>query len=464
MEEFTKLANPSFLVNRHLFTQMRDTYAGEHTVKSKGILYLPYTDNQYEQIMSDDNVVVEKGKSRYNGYKTRSIFPEYISETITAMLGIMYQNQPTKIEVPDGMQSMITSCTPTGDSIEMLMRRTNEEQLIVGRRGLLLDPVEVGDTPKVLEYFAENIINWHSHTNESGEDVYDMILIDESKPVLQGMMWVIKPMLRLLALDGEGYYYTTVITPDFDLSSFDIKNPGENAVYPALRGKRLKQIPFIFINASSNLADIAKPPLLALSNMCLSIYRGEADYRQHLYQQAQDTLFIKGMDTDDIEFNLGTGSYISTTSDKADAKFIGVESSGLAEERMSLENLHANSRSMGISFVESGAKESGEALRTRLSVKTASMKTVAVTAANAIENLFKLCADWMGLNAGEVSIVPNLDYSDATVASTELAALWNSKENGLPISEKSIHDYMRVNGFTSMSYEDEIKEIETESK
>jgi len=462
MGDFIELSHPQFIRNQQFFTQMRDTYAGEKQVKDKGVLYLPHTDNQEEQILSKDKAISEIGKKRYSKYKNRSIFPEYVSSTITAMLGLMYQNSPTKIELPKAMAEMIENCTPTSDSIEMLMRRTNEEQFIVGRRGLLLEPTRAGDTPKILEYYAENIINWNSYIDENGESVYNMILIDESGFTLQGIEWKYLQKLRLLALDGEGYYYTMEIPEDFEFSEFDIKHPPEQAVYPAIREKRLNKIPFVFINANSNIAEIEKPPLMALSNMALAIYRGEADYRQHLYQQAQDTLFIKGIDTDDSEIKLGTGAYISTTSEKADAKFIGVNSQGLPEERQSLTNLHSKAQAMGISFIENENSESGEALKTRLTVKTASMKTIAMTGAGAIENLFKICAEWIGANPEEVIIKPNLDYSNSTVAATELVQLWNGKQTGLPISEKSIHDYMRTNGFTSMAYEDEKDVIDEE--
>ena len=458
-------ANPALADALPLWKQMADTYAGEYKIKAAGITYLPMTDGQAADYASNNNKLQKAAQKRYNSYKLRANFPNYTKDTIISMLGVMYAEKPRKIDLPSKLEPMKEFATPYGDTLEMLMRRINENQLIYGRRGLLLEPAPTPTAPpKILEYAAETIINWGTYRNAEGETKLKFVLLNESGKEAQGLKYAEIEKYRLIALDGGGVYYSLELSGDDDFSKIDIDNPpGGRAVYPELLGKTASELPFVFINACSVLPDIEQPPLLALSNICISIYRSDADYRQHLYQQAQDTAFFKGFSDDEIkQTRLGAGCAVGTTNADADFKFVGVNSAGLPEERTALDNLHVSAMNMGIALVEQKQVESGEALKTRLAVKTASMKTIALSCARGIETLLQSGAEWMGVNPDAVVIEPNLDYSGANAAAKDLLDLWNAKLQGAPISAKSYHEFMRKNDYTELDYEEEMQEIEEE--
>jgi len=467
-DNITNYAYPNFLNYLALCRQMRDSNAGEHQIKNGGAVYLPMTDGQSADLNSAGKKIKLMAFDSYNRYKNRAIFPNYTADTIISMLGVMYAEKPKKLDLPSQLEEMTENATIYGDSLEMLMRRTNEEQLIVGRRGLLLDPPINGKAPKIVEYSGESIINWGASVDSSSILKLNFILLDESGKELKGLKWEDVKKYRLLAIDAKGLYYSRVLSDDIDFDGIDILNPSEpevdsSVVYPQLLGKTLDKIPFVFINASSNLPDIGKVPLLALSDLCLAIYKGDADYRQHLYQQANDTLFASGFLQDELELlRVGAGVTIGSTSPDADLKYVGVTSKGLSEMRESQQNLHAQAVNMGIALVEQKQAESGEALQTRLSVKTASMKTIALSCARGIENLLRIAAEWVGANPADVVIEPNLDFSSSSAAAKDLLDLWNAKISGAPLSEKSIHEWMRKNDFTELDYESEVAEIENE--
>ena len=48
------------------------------------------------------------------------------------------------------------------------------------------------------------------------------------------------------------------------------------------------------INSCDVVSDVDDPPLLDLGNACMTIYRSDADYRQNLFMQGQDTFVTIG--------------------------------------------------------------------------------------------------------------------------------------------------------------------------
>ena len=478
MSTNSKIANyiyPGITGMMTLWDQMLGTYSGEQAVKAAGTKYLPMTDGQAADYgsgntgrpaSSEELITGNKARdalNRYKSYKQRAIYFNYLQDAVISMLGVMYSEKPKTIELPAAINDMNANATPYGDSLEMLMRRTNENQLITGRRGLLLEPPEKGKFPKVMEYAERTILNWKTFLDSESNMRLKFVLLDESGKKADGLKWENETSYRLCALDGKGFYYSLKLDKDTDFSAIDIDNPPSAAVYPALLGKPLNSVPFVFINACSVLPDLENPPLLALSNLCLAIYRGEADYRQHLYQQGQDTAFLKGFSQEELDIvRLGAGQLVGTTNPDADFKMVGVESQGLPEERTALENLHNQAINKGIALVEQKQAESGEALKTRLEVKTASMKTIALSGARGIESLLKTAAEWAGANPEDVKIEPNLDFSSSAAAARDLLDLWNSKLQGAPLSEESYHAYMQRNNYTELTYEEERRKIEEE--
>ena len=117
------------------WTTMRDTYAGERIVKEAGAKYLSPTSGMQEDGMTN---ALASGSLAYTAYKKRAYYPDIVSDAVEAMLGVMHHKPPV-IELPPQMESMLESATQDNESLSMLLRRINEEQLTTGRLGLLAD-------------------------------------------------------------------------------------------------------------------------------------------------------------------------------------------------------------------------------------------------------------------------------------------------------------------------------------
>jgi hypothetical protein len=451
--------------------QMRDTHAGERQVKKQRSKYLPYTSG----MIADGGGAASHtpGELAYQAYIVRAVFPELVADAIESMLGVMHF-KPPKIELPPKLEAMRDRATLRNESLVALLRRINEEQLTTGRLGLLLEVPDAATgpvVPHVAMYYAEDLINWDDGRRDGSEqDTLQLVVIDESEEerLPDGFIWDYVEKYRVLELGA-----LNVDEPAGTGASYKVRVVREKSetadqaaeVQPIIQGKKLDEIPFVFVNTKDIIASPDRPPLIGLSNLSLTIYRGEADLRQALFMQGQDTLVVIGDSGDGVTTRLGAGAKINLDIG-GDAKFIGVSSEGLAEMRSTLENDYSrgNERARALIEAVSSAAESGEALRVRVAARTASLNQVALTGAFALQELLKKAARWVGADPEQVIVEPNLDFVSDTMTGRDLSELMGSKMLGAPISLASVHQICQQRGLTEKTFEEELEEIEREAE
>ena len=74
-------------------------------------------------------------------------------------------------------------------------------------------------------------------------------------------------------------------------------------------------------------------------------------------------------------------------------------------------------------------------------------------------NSWKLCKK---SKSNSVTVTPNLNFTEADLNGQTLLQIVQSKGLGAPISEESIHEWMQDQGFTKLTYEEELKRLEEE--
>jgi len=496
--------HPDYAVQAPDWEQLRDAAKGERVVKSKGQTYLPPTSGMlldglnghvqgpgYDPAANNGAGTAglgygafgkyrSVGEAAYEAYKLRAVFPEYVKDAIEYFMGALHNKSPV-IELPDEMEPLRSNATVLGEPLEILLQRINLEQLTTGRVGILLDlpekPDPVNPLPFIALYVAEAIRNWDATTNENTRDALNLVVLDES-----GMErgtefeWKLVRKFRVLQLgdimvdeqDGAADYKTGV----FSSESGSVQYDEAQMRIPLMRGQKLEKIPFQFINTKDISPEPDEPPLMSLCRQCFTIYRGEADYRQNLFMQGQDTLVViggrqvnqlPGETTVEEPLRTGAGARIDLELN-GDAKYVGVNSQGLAEQRTALTNDRARCEQRSGHLVASakGDKESGSALKTRVGAQTATLNQIAKTAALALELLLKQCAVWMKADPDKVKVTPNLEFADYQMAGQDLGNLMTAKRNGAPLSMKSIHRLAVQGNLTNMDYQTEQDEIKAE--
>lgn len=463
--------HPQYAEIRPDWDQMRDTKNGSRAVKNKGTVYLPATTGQIQKGLGTG----QPGKQMYDAYRCRALFPEFVDNAVTIFVGLL-NNKPPVIKLPERLEGMREIATSKGESLEQLLRRIHEEQLIPGRYGLLLEAPDgrpVGEAmPFIATYVAERITNWDDGRREQGLQQLEIVVLNESEQErTSDFAWETEVKWRVLAmsnqvegfqLDGQpapaaGVYVAASLRDGrTDVNASDFKAP-------RIGGVLLTEIPFCFVNSNDIVPDTDKPPLLALSEIALTSYRGEADYRQALFAQGQDTLVVKGGDPNKKRL-LGVGASIELPAD-GDAKFIGVDSSGLEEMRLSQANLDRAAGKLGAFLLDTddASAESGEALKVRVAAKTPTLTSIGRTAAGALEKTLKQAAVWVGADPDEVVVEPNMDFVGKQIQPRELVELMTAKGIGAPITQEDVHNWLAQREFTKNTYEETIEVLEGEA-
>lgn len=472
--------HPLYTENSDIWIQIRDTHEGEQTVKDKGQLYLPATSGMVADGMKNAEA---PGYKAYEAYKTRAVMPDLVKDAVDAMLGVMHHKPPI-IELPESMEPLRDMATLRNESLEMLLRRINEEQLITGRCGLLADmpkdpsPTDTrvqasgrttttADLPYLALYNAETITNW-DYGRRDGIQIQNLnvVILDESEYERDDEFeWEFQEKYRVLIL-GEVDENEPRGTGVYRVGTFRDENFSfveAQLITPSYRGSTLEEIPFTFINCCDIVADPDQAPLLGLSNLVLTIYRGEADYRQSLFQQGQDTLVIIGGNTEDENLRVGANGRLDLPSG-ADAKYIGVDSAGLEEQRNALENDYSRAMQKGGQLMDSISREreSGDALKIRVAARTATLNQIALTGAFGLQHSLRQIARWIGADPEQVTVTPNLDFVDDDFKPDDLVKLISAKNMGAPISRETIHLWLQNKDVTDLDFEEELGKIEEE--
>ncbi|UZT28676.1 structural phage protein [Vibrio phage 033B] len=444
-----------------------DSYDGEDAIKHKGTTYLPGTTAmKLDGLGTDPN---STGQHDYDAYKMRAVYPEIYRDAIDACIGILHRNAPV-IELPESMKELEDLATLRGESLEMLLRRINAAQLKNGRIAILGD-LQVKDPtnvrPYIASYGAKAIRNWDDTDEDKNASELSMVVLDESGYERDtDFSWTWKKKYRVLALVGadgliadKGHYATAIFDADQEIGGYKFD------LLPNMQQTKLEEIPVAFINAADLASDPVMPPLNGLANSCLAIYRAEADYRQSLFMQGQETFVRIGHTTsdDDEQVRTGTGARVDVPIG-GDAKYVGVSGAGLGEQRQGLENDYARAmnKSGQITDATSRANESGDALRIRMAAQAATLPAIAKAGAAGLQKVLRAMAVWYGANPEEVVVTPNLEFTEQDLNGETLVKMVTAKNQGAVLSNESIHRYMQENGMTQMSYEDEKKLVDKE--
>ena len=468
--------NPLFTAKLGEWIQMADTYAGERRVKEKRLDYLPPSEAMVQDGMTTPT---SPGWKDYDAYITRAYFHDVVKEAVRAMIGILHM-KPAIINLPPRLAPMMDKATIQGEGMQMLLRRINEAQLVKGRCGLLVDVPTGKDPYQALPYISfyepERIINWDAGRRDEGRNQLELVVLDESGFQREGFTWVTERKHRILTRGGPESLESGWTRPDVNapfqlcVKVNDVSMPiPDDFITPSIAGRALTDIPFVFVGADDLVPEPGECPLLGLSNLALTIYRGEADYRSTLFYQGQQTLVIIGGNISDIDENqqlrIGNKGVIDLRIG-GDAKYIGVSAAGLGEMRQAIANDDQKAAQFGVEFMDTGSARgaSGEALRIRVAARTTTIQQIAVAAGAGLEQALRFAAEWVGDDPDEVSVVPQTDFADPNVAGASLLAFMQAKQLGLPLSLKSLHRMMQLSDMTDMDFEEENDQIEEESE
>lgn len=444
---------------------LRDFYEGADKVREQGEKYLPAT----EGMRLDGLEEGKPGHHAYRAYRLRARVPDYVKEAVEVLVGLMHQKDAI-IELPSELEYLREKASAKGEPLAALHRRINVEQITTGRLGLLGEMSSnpsLNNQPYLALYTAESIINWDDESPEGEPSKLNLVVLDESGHKRnEHFNWEFVNRYRVLTLNNDKYAAAT-----FDSDSGMTYDVGRLTA-PVYRGTPLEEIPFTFVNSKDLLPEPDEPPLKGLAEMCKGIYQSEADYRQNLYMQAQDTLVVigglrnpNGLPEEPDAIRVGAGSRIDVDTG-GDAKYIGVSADGLMEQRIAIENDRKRAQVKAGELIQNTGSqmESGQALSTRFNAQTATLNQLATTAAAGLANALKQIARWIGADPEKVKVTPNTEFIDFSLNGAEFKAIMDAKKLGFPVSYESLHALAADRGITIMDYVTEMQKISVEDE
>lgn len=268
-----------------MWATLRDCYDGEEVIKRASETYLPR--------------LSAHGPSEYDTYKQRSYFYNATRRTHRGLMGSLFR-KPVEVTLPPTLESRINLQRITQDakSFATFTRTLGHELLLTGRYGILAD--FKGDnwrSPYLAGYLAENVYAYRTVEHKDREIVDRVILLEnEVSPTEFG--YESKLLVRVLRLDpdpdqpGELAYSQTEIRPD---SADTIAAPLVTQIPVKVRsGRRLRYIPFVFVNATNLSPEVQSAPLEDIATINISHFQSTAHLEHGRFYAGMPTYVTSG--------------------------------------------------------------------------------------------------------------------------------------------------------------------------
>jgi len=462
--------NPQYSLFLKTWRKMRDVFKGEEYMKKRSLqqnsqnfdgqpqLVAIETFDQYLRPTDSMRRLPDVGYQRFCDYIYRAKYYPFPLEVKSQSLGLV-ENQPPSFELPPQLEFMLTDATTNNESLEKVLSIMNSQQLEVSRVGVLLEPsAELAKPFNIATYRAESILDWKSIVTEESEEalVWLKLKTDEYEDN--------KPIYLILFIDEVGQYaqfktvdgnaqYRDVISADSYL--FD------SYVEPKAAESRLDEIPFVIANVIRLGADIERPFLESVADASVSLFRASAHHEDALYWGGESTLFTKGYALGaDENVYVGNGSKNVTSAEYADAKYVTMGTDGIGPRENNVNKQFDYCVSLGVDLLNKG-NESGVALNIRSNVKTASLKTLSLTGALALETLLRIGAKWLNLNADGVSVVANTTFAEVRYTAEDFAKFASMVEVGA-MRQQDLYTLQKQHNLTSAeTFEEWENELES---
>lgn len=453
-----------------------DCYEGTERVKApfRREIYLPKVPSHH------------KYPKRYDAYVMRAFYENVYRPTINDIVGIMQRQNPTIAleDAPDPVRSLEYWGNEQNDGLRGLKERVNFLQVLYGRCGLLLDLATdaQGREPRfqIVEYGPHRICDGETFKRfaDSRKELKWVLLDETTERFIPGTKsWEVVEQYRVLGLDANGWYYSTVI-PHEAWGGFDLENPViPPEDYPMLNGRRCDFVPFTVINATKiGINEFQPPPFLDLADTCLSMYHNSALLEQGLEFTANPTPYIIGATTTErgkekaskTPEDLGAGMIINIPNPNAKVAFLEVSGSGMALIQSEIKRQKETASLYGVRALlgSMGANASGTALELRASSGSANIASIDQTGARGIEEQIVFACTWAGMPFEaideKIQFRANTEYLSENITVQSLVSLLQQSQGFL--AKQTLYELLEsISPGAIPDYETNLERMDEES-
>lgn len=425
--------HPEYKARSPQWEKCRDATEGQEAVHAKGAAYLPKLSGQSD--------------AEYDAYKGRALFYGATPRTVDGLSGMVFRKPPT-VEVPAGMKNMVENITLDGLDLTGFAEDVIDDNITVGRAGILVDhpAMNAGTTvaqaealnlrPFLKLYAAESIFNWKVESRNNARVLTQLRLweIAEKRGANEFDVDAQK-QIRILDLNDVGQYRQRVFVKVANATTGKEEWVQDGPdIIPMKGGKPLDRIPFWFVGVKNGSAEACKPPLIDLVNANLSHYKSTADLEHGAHFTGLPTAVITGfVDTAEkpAEYRIGSATAWIFPDAETEVKYLEFEGQGLEALEKRLTKKEEYMAFLGARML-TPEKKQVEAVETAQIHRTGEISVLAsltIATSKAIESALKFAAEWANI-PGEIKFALNVDFLAVKMSAQELTALLQTWQAG----------------------------------
>ena len=465
MPEKTDIRKEHYKYNRirYSWRQVRDCIEGSNSIKRANQVYLPlpsgmrFNSNTTPDFNNEitnfskntieyefEYVPWEHSNPAYSAYLQRARFPEMTNHSLLGFVGVATRQEP-QITLPAGLEYLEDNATADGLSLLELFEFCISEIFQTGKLSLVLD-VRAGDnTFYIAPYNAESNIDWYSSFANGKRRQTEAVFVEagenrsinDDREKDKHIYYYLAPLIDADIQDGEE-------PPLFAFSqTYTDGKPDSEPILLLSQGSPIEELPIVNLGSIKNDPDPDTVPLLGISDIALTIYRKDADLAQAQYLTCNPTLFVFGINKEDMPRVVGSTVAVGVPNPNGRAEYPPTDTSALEHIRTHIQDLFNEAVQYGANLLgrDRKAVESAEALALRKAASGATLVGVVRKVGEAITEILNLAARWSG-RSETAEFLPSLDFAEHTLSAQELTALVRTWIEG-GISQDTLLDNLR---------------------
>lgn len=437
--------HPQYIAAQKSWLIMRDAVAGEEQIKQEQTKYLAKSAGMIEAEKQGDTT-----GEIYKAYLSRAQYPLWVQDSLRTMIGLVSKLNPNIVIESSLLRGLIDNATNDGFGLKQLFIRICLELLEFGRCGLMVD-VDDKSVPYFALYDALSIINWKENSIGGRKDLKLLVLEEQFDNSEDEFGHDTKTVHRVLSMiDGA------LAVRLFDGSSEEDKTP-------TLGGNQLSFTPFVFCGTTDNSPDVGTVPLLTMAKAALKHYQLSADYFQSLHHTAHPQPWINGLDggKDDDDISVTGVMAVWSLPKESQCGYLEISGNGIELTKQEMDSQKNAALEAGAKVVDTNTQESGEARRARQDDQHASLHSIVMCAAAAIEQAIKYAAQWLKLDPSKISFTVEPEFIVQKYDINLAKQLYEGAISGKN-SFQTYWEYIATGKLPGHDYQEEWKRVESE--
>lgn len=393
----------------------------------------------------------------YRNYRDRAQYEHWVRDSLRSMMGLVSRLIP-EISLPSGLKDLEDNATADGFDLKQLFLRMVRQTVSHGRVPLVVN-VDDSGKPYFSTYAARNAINWDTADQGGRQDLVLAVFQEFRRKAEDRYSHECITVYREFYM-VESVCYTAVRDEAGELigDALPLGTIGNNN--QLVRG--LGYLPVIYCGSTDNSPDVDEVPLLTMARAAVKSYQLSADYFTALHQTSHPQPWVAGLD-EKVELSVTGPSAAWDLGPNGSCGYLEFQGAGIDAVRTAMGDQKSAALEAGAKVMDAtGGTESGEARKTRQDDQHATLHSIVITVAAAIEQGLRYAAEWTGYNPDDVTFTVKPEFIIPDVDAQVLAELQKAVAAG-GISWDTYWQYLTTGKLPERPYDEEATLVSEET-